>query len=82
VYKIVKSSPGAVIPEMARKTELSERTIERLPAKLKEKKLFPLVFAFGLFCITVLFVVFKHAFVSGDPSDEDKKLIENIKKEW
>ncbi len=47
----------------------------------KEKKLFPLVFAFGLFFITVLFVVFKHAFVSGEKTPEDRKLIENIKRE-
>ncbi|MBD3347058.1 MAG: hypothetical protein GF401_18545 [Chitinivibrionales bacterium] len=47
----------------------------------KEKKLYPLVFAFGLFFLTVLFVVFKHAFVSGEKTEEDKKLIEGIRRE-
>lgn len=48
----------------------------------KEKKLFPLVFAFGLFFLVVLFIIFKHAFISGDKTEGDKKLIENIKKEF
>ena len=47
----------------------------------KEKKLFPLIFAFGLFFLTVLIVVFKHAFISGGKTEGDKRLIENIKKE-
>ncbi len=47
----------------------------------KEKKLFPLVFAFGLFFLTVLFIVFKHAFVSGDKTEGDKVLMEDIKRE-
>lgn len=47
----------------------------------KEKKLFPLVFAFGLFFLSVLFVVFKHALFSAEKNEEDKNLIEKIKKE-
>ncbi len=48
----------------------------------KEKKLFPLVFAFGLFFLSVLFVVFKHALFSAEKNEEDKNLIEKIKKEF
>lgn len=47
----------------------------------KEKKLFPLVFAFGLFFLAVLFIVFKHAFVSGDKTEGDKILIDDIRRE-
>ncbi len=47
----------------------------------KEKKLFPLLFAFGFFFITVLFVVFKHAFFSTGKTDEDRGLIENMRRE-
>ncbi len=47
----------------------------------KEKKLFPLIFAFGMFFLAVLFVVFKHAFTSGDKTEGDKILIDDIKRE-
>jgi len=47
----------------------------------KEKKLFPLVFAFGLFFLTVLFLVFKHAFVSADKTEGDKVLMDDIRRE-
>lgn len=47
----------------------------------KEKKLFPLVFAFGLFFLSVLFVVFRHALFSAEKNEDDKNLIEKIKKE-
>ncbi len=49
--------------------------------KFKEKKLYPLVFAFGLFFLAVLFVVFRHALLSADKTEEDQRLIEGIKKE-
>ncbi len=48
----------------------------------KEKKLFPLVFAFGLFFLSVLFVVFQHALFSAEKSEEDRNLIDKIKKEF
>ena len=48
----------------------------------KEKKLFPLVFAFGLFFLSVLFVVFRYALFSAEKNEEDKNLIEKIKKEF
>jgi hypothetical protein len=47
----------------------------------KEKKLFPLVFGFGLFFLSCLFVVFIHALSSSDKTEEDKDLLEKIKKE-
>lgn len=47
----------------------------------KEKKLYPLVFAFGLFFLTVLFVVFGHAFFSAEKNEEDRGLIQNIWRE-
>lgn len=49
--------------------------------QFKEKKLYPLVFAFGLFFLTMLFVVFRHALLSSDKTEEDKRLIEGIKRE-
>ena len=47
----------------------------------KEKKLFPLVFAFGLFFLTVLFIVFKYAFFSGGKTEGDRILIDDIRRE-
>jgi LPS O-antigen subunit length determinant protein (WzzB/FepE family) len=47
----------------------------------KKKKMFPLVFGVGLFFLSCLFVVFFHAFSSADKTEEDKKLLEKIKKE-
>ncbi|MBD3420710.1 MAG: hypothetical protein GF398_11385 [Chitinivibrionales bacterium] len=49
--------------------------------EFKAKKLYPIVFGFGLFFITVLFVVFGHAFTSADKTEEDKLLLEKIKRE-
>lgn len=47
----------------------------------KEKKLYPLVFAFGLFFLTSLCVIFMHAFSSAPKTDEDRSLIQKIKRE-
>ncbi len=47
----------------------------------KEKKLYPLAFAFGLFFGIVLILIVIHALFSAKNTKEDKKLIENIKKE-
>jgi len=47
----------------------------------REKKLYPLVFGFGLFFVTTLLVVFGHALTSADKTEEDKRLIEGIKRE-
>ena len=42
----------------------------------RQKKLYPLVLPFRLFFITVIFVVFKHAFFSAEKNEEDnEKLI-------
>lgn len=48
----------------------------------KEKKLFPLVFAFGLFFLVVLFIIFKHAFVSDGKTEGDRILVEDIRREF
>jgi Chain length determinant protein len=47
----------------------------------KEKRLYPLVFGFGLFFITCLVLVFVQAFSSAEKTEEDRTLIEKIKKE-
>jgi LPS O-antigen subunit length determinant protein (WzzB/FepE family) len=47
----------------------------------KQKKLYPLVFSFGLFFLTALCVVFMHAFSSAPKTDEDRSLIQKIKRE-
>jgi LPS O-antigen subunit length determinant protein (WzzB/FepE family) len=47
----------------------------------KEKKLFPLVFGFGMFFLCCLFVVFVQAFSSAEKTAEDKMLLEKIRKE-
>jgi hypothetical protein len=52
-----------------------------LSKTFKEKKLFPLVFGFGLFFMGCLFVVFLQAIASSDKTEEDKDLIEKIRKE-
>jgi hypothetical protein len=52
-----------------------------LSKTFKEKKLFPLVFGFGLFFMGCLFVVFLQAIASSDKTEEDRQLIEKIKHE-
>lgn len=46
----------------------------------KQKKLFPMVFGAGLFFMTMMIVVFGHAFASGQKTDEDRELIKKIRK--
>jgi hypothetical protein len=46
--------------------------------KSKEKKLYPLVFAFGLFIISFMVIVFIQAFASSEKSEDDKLLINKI----
>ncbi len=52
-----------------------------LSKSFKEKKLYPMVLGAGLFFLTVLIVIFIHAFSSSDKTEEDLQLIEKIKKE-
>lgn len=47
----------------------------------KEKKLYPMVFGAGLFFMVCLLVVFIQAFSSAEKTEEDKLLIEKIRKE-
>lgn len=47
----------------------------------KEKKLYPIVFAFGLTFLVVLFVIFEHALFSSDKTAEDQQYLESIKRE-
>jgi hypothetical protein len=47
----------------------------------REKKLYPLVFGFGLCFLTVLAVVFRHALVDGEKTEEDKELLARIGEE-
>jgi len=49
--------------------------------KFKEKKLYPLVFAFGLFSLSCLIIVFMQAFASSNKTETDKLLIDSIKRE-
>jgi len=52
-----------------------------LSKTFKEKKLYPLVFGFGMFFMTCLAFVFGQAFSSAEKTEEDKLLINKIKKE-
>jgi len=52
-----------------------------LTKTFKEKKLYPLVFGFGLFFMSCLLIIFAHAFNSADKTEEDKLLLNKIKKE-
>lgn len=47
----------------------------------KQKKLYPMVFAAGLFFLSMMLVVFRHAFVSAPKSAEDQALIHKIQRE-
>lgn len=49
--------------------------------KFKEKKLYPLVFGFGLFFLGCLLAVFGHAFSSTGSTKEDRDLMDKIKQE-
>jgi uncharacterized protein involved in exopolysaccharide biosynthesis len=52
-----------------------------LHKNFKEKKLYPLVFGVGLFFLSCFYLVFMQAYASSEKSEEDKKIIEKIKKE-
>lgn len=52
-----------------------------LSSSFKEKRLYPMVFAAGLFFMACLLIVFMHAFSSAQKTPEDVKLIAAIKKE-
>jgi hypothetical protein len=52
-----------------------------LSISFKEKKLYPLVFGFGMFFLTCMVIVFIQAISSSEKTEEDKKLLEKIKKE-
>jgi hypothetical protein len=52
-----------------------------LSKTIKEKKLYPLVFGAGLFFMTVMLVVFAYAFSSADKTEDDRDLIQKIRKE-
>jgi LPS O-antigen subunit length determinant protein (WzzB/FepE family) len=45
----------------------------------KEKKLYPLVFGFGMFFLTCMVFIFIQAISSSEKSDEDRELLERIK---
>jgi hypothetical protein len=47
----------------------------------KEKRFYPLGFGFGLFFVTCIIVIFIHALSSSDKSEDDRQLIERIKRE-
>ena len=53
-----------------------------LSKTFKEKKLYPLIFGAGFFFMTVILVIFAHAFFLTDKSGEDRQLMEKIKKEF
>jgi hypothetical protein len=52
-----------------------------LSKNFKEKKLFPLVLAAGLFFMAVMLVVFANAFSSAEKTAKDRELLQKIKKE-
>jgi len=49
--------------------------------KFKTKKIYPLVFGFGLFFLSCMAVVFVHALASSEKSEVDRRLIEKIMRE-
>ena len=49
--------------------------------QFKEKKLYPLVFAFGLSFVAILLIVFHHAFTASPKTEEDRRYIDGIRKE-
>lgn len=51
-----------------------------LTNRFKEKKLYPMVFGAGLFFLSVIIIIFIHAFASAEKTEEDRLLIEKIKK--
>lgn len=52
-----------------------------LKKNFKEKKIFPIVFGFGLLFLSCLFLVFRQAVTSSDKTEEDRQLINKIKDE-
>ena len=52
-----------------------------LSKQFKEKGLYPKVFAAGLFFMSCLFVIFIQAFSSAEKTEEDRKLLDKIKRE-
>jgi uncharacterized protein involved in exopolysaccharide biosynthesis len=52
-----------------------------LHKSFKEKKLYTLVFGFGLFFLSCIYIVFMQAYASSEKTEEDKVMIEKIKKE-
>jgi hypothetical protein len=51
-----------------------------LQKKFKEKKLYPIVMGAEMFLITIVIIIFGHAFNSAEKTEEDNKLIKDIKK--
>ncbi len=49
--------------------------------QFNEKRLFPLAFGFGSFFLSSLFIIFAHAFLFLEKSEEDRRLIDNLKYE-
>lgn len=52
-----------------------------LSCTFKEKKLYPPVFGAGMFFIVVVMVIFLHAFSSVEKTDEDRRLMDRIRRE-
>jgi len=52
-----------------------------LSKTFKEKKLYPLVFGFGMFFMVCLLFVFVQAFSSAEKTEEDRQLLDKIKSE-
>ena len=52
-----------------------------LSKTFKEKKLYPIVFGFGLFFMTCLVFAIFYAFSSSEKTDEDKRIIDKLKRE-
>jgi hypothetical protein len=47
----------------------------------KHKKLYPIALGFGLFMLSVLWVVFAHAFAGAEKLPEDRQYLDGIKRE-
>jgi LPS O-antigen subunit length determinant protein (WzzB/FepE family) len=77
---------GLIATEMEKMMVVSKEAFQvidplYLSKSFKEKRLYPLVFAFGFGFLAILGVVFAHAFGSAQKSEQDGRLLAGIKRE-
>lgn len=78
---------GMIANEMEKTMLVSKEAFKIVDPKLtvksyKEKKLFPVIFSLGMIVMISLLLIIKHALVNIQKTDDDRKLIADIKKEF